>query len=87
MKNRDQKEAFVKEYLKIYKELQGIYQKPIATWLYGSRLSPIHEMANQLEEMSFPVFSDLEMAIKALGISSQYAMMKKGEKRWRRPHS
>ena len=63
---------FVENYLKIYKEFQG-YQKPIASWIYGPRLAYINEMARHLEDLGFPVFSDIEMAIKALGIASQYA--------------
>jgi len=69
---------FVENYLKIYKEFQG-YQKPIASWIYGPRLAYINEMARQLEDLGFPVFSDIEMAIKALGIASQYAKAKGGD--------
>jgi acyl-CoA synthetase (NDP forming) len=32
-----------------------------------------------MEDLGFPVFSDLEMAIKALGIAYQYSNQKKGE--------
>ncbi|MDI7261046.1 MAG: hypothetical protein QME90_14150 [Thermodesulfobacteriota bacterium] len=40
----------------------------------------VNETAYQLEDLGFPVFQDLEMAIKALGIASQYATNnKKGE--------
>lgn len=71
---------FMEGYLKIYRELKGNGQKPIATWIYGPRVPLINEMACQLEDMGFPVFLDLEMAIKALGIASQYATkQKKGE--------
>lgn len=64
---------FMGDYLKIYRELKRNGRKPIATWLYGPRLPFINEMAYQLEDLGFPVFLDLEMAIKALGIASQYA--------------
>ena len=67
----------VESYLKFYQEIQG-NQKPMASWIYGPRLSYIHEMARQLEELGFPVFSEIEMAIKALGIASQYAKAKGG---------
>jgi acyl-CoA synthetase (NDP forming) len=70
---------FTEGYLKIYRELKGHGQKPIATWLYGPRLPLINELSCQLEDLGFPVFLDLEMAIKALGIASQYATKQKEE--------
>jgi hypothetical protein len=33
-----------------------------------------------MEDLGFPVFSTIETSIKALGIASQYATRKKGEK-------
>ena len=73
-------EGFVEEYLKFYEGLQGNYQKTIATWIYGPSIPLIHHMAGRMEDLGFPVFSDLETAIKALGISCQYSSRKKGEK-------
>jgi acyl-CoA synthetase (NDP forming) len=70
---------FVEEYLKFFKELQGKYRKTIATWIYGPSIPLINEMSSGMEELGFPVFSDLEMAIKALGIAYQYAMRGKGK--------
>jgi acetyltransferase len=70
---------FVEEYLKFYKELQGNHQKTIATWIYGPSIPLINEMSSRMEDLGFPVFSDLEMAIKALGIAYQYSKWKKGE--------
>ncbi len=72
-------EEFVEEYLKFYGTLQGIYQKTIATWIYGPSIPLINEMSSRMEDLGFPVFSDLEMAIKALGIAYQYSKWKKGE--------
>jgi acyl-CoA synthetase (NDP forming) len=69
---------FTEEYLKIYRELQG-NRKPIASWIYGPRLPSINEMTCRLEELGFPVFSDIEMAIKALGMANQYAKTKGGD--------
>lgn len=63
---------FMEEYLKIYRGLQG-NRKPIASWVYGPRVPLVHEMVRQLEDLGFPVFSDIEMAIKALGVASRYA--------------
>ena len=72
-------EEFVEEYLKFYGTLQGNDQKTIATWIYGPSIPLIHEMSSRMEDLGFPVFSDLEMAIKALGIAYQYSNWKKGE--------
>lgn len=63
---------FMEEYLKIYRGLQG-NRKPIASWVYGPRVPLVHEIVRQLEDLGFPVFSDIEMAIKALGVASRYA--------------
>jgi acyl-CoA synthetase (NDP forming) len=72
-------EEFVEEYLKFYGEMQGNYQKTIATWVYGPSIPLVNELSSGLEDLGFPVFSDLEMAIKALGIAYQYSDRKKGE--------
>jgi acyl-CoA synthetase (NDP forming) len=72
-------EEFVEEYLKFYGTLQGNDQKTIATWIYGPSIPLIHEMSSRMEDLGFPVFSDLEIAIKALGIAYQYSNWKKGE--------
>ena len=72
-------EGFVEEYLKFYEGLQGNYQKTIATWIYGPSIPLINEMSSRMEDLGFPVFSDLEMAIKALGIAYQYSKQEKGE--------
>ncbi|OGP73761.1 MAG: hypothetical protein A2V86_01290 [Deltaproteobacteria bacterium RBG_16_49_23] len=69
---------FIEEYLKIYRELQG-NRVPVASWVYGPRLDSINEMSRRLEELGFPVFPDIEMAIKALGVASQYAKAKGGD--------
>jgi acyl-CoA synthetase (NDP forming) len=70
---------FVEEYLKFYGELGGSHQKTIATWIYGPSIPLINDMSGRMEDLGFPVFSDLETAIKALGIAYQYSNRKKGE--------
>ncbi|PIV21687.1 MAG: hypothetical protein COZ69_06180 [Deltaproteobacteria bacterium CG_4_8_14_3_um_filter_45_9] len=72
-------EDFVKEYVKFYKEMQGYDQKTIATWIYGPSIPLINALSSRMEDLGFPVFSDLEIAIKALGIAYQYSNRKKGE--------
>jgi acyl-CoA synthetase (NDP forming) len=71
-------EVFVENYLKFYERIKGSYQKTIATWIYGSRMPLINDMACRLEDLGFPVFTSPETAIKALGIAYQYAIWKKG---------
>jgi acyl-CoA synthetase (NDP forming) len=73
-------EDFVKEYLRFYEELQGKYQKTIATWIYGPSIPLLNEMSGRMEDLGFPVFSDPEMSIKALGIAYQYSNWRKGER-------
>jgi len=70
---------FVEEYLKFYGELGGSHQKTIATWIYGPSIPLVNDMSSRMEDLGFPVFSDLETAIKALGIAYQYSNRKKGE--------
>jgi len=70
---------FVEEYLKFYGELRGSHQKTIATWIYGPSIPLINDMSSRMEDLGFPVFSELETAIKALGIAYQYSNRKKGE--------
>jgi acetyltransferase len=72
-------EEFVEEYLKFYREWQRDDRKTIATWVYGPSIPLIHKLSSQMEDLGFPVFSDLEMAIKALGMAYQYSKQKKGE--------
>jgi len=73
-------EEFVEEYLNFYGEWQGNHQKTIATWIYGPSVPLINKLSGRMEDLGFPVFSDLEVAIKALGIAYQYSKWKKGEK-------
>jgi acyl-CoA synthetase (NDP forming) len=73
-------EEFVGEYLKFYGEWRGNHRKTIATWIYGPSVPLINKLSGRMEDLGYPVFSDLEMAIKALGIAYQYSKWKKGEK-------
>jgi acyl-CoA synthetase (NDP forming) len=69
------KKSIEEDYGKIFKELKG-HQKPIATWIYGSKLSVVDKITRSLEDLDFPVFPDPETAVKALGIASKYAITK-----------
>jgi acetyltransferase len=72
-------EEFVEEYLKFYRELPRNDQKTIATWVYDPSIPLINKLSSGLEDLGFPVFSELETAIKALGVAYQYSNWKKGE--------
>jgi acetyltransferase len=72
--------GFLEEYLKFYERLQRNDQKTIATWIYGPSDPLIQELSARMEDLGFPVFSEAETAIKALGISYQYSIQKKGER-------
>lgn len=69
---------FVEEYLRFYRELKEAHQKTIATWIYGPSIPLTHQLSRGLEDLGFPVFSDIETAIKALGIAYQYSIKKGG---------
>ena len=69
--------ASVEDYTKMYRGIHGIYQKPVAIWIFGPRLPIIYDMTYNLEDLGFPVFSELETAIKAIGVAYQYASWKK----------
>ncbi len=71
---------FVEEYSRFYEGLQGNGQKTIATWIYGPSTPLIKQLSARMEDLGFPVFSDIETAMKALGIAYQYSIRKKGEK-------
>jgi acyl-CoA synthetase (NDP forming) len=71
--------SFVEEYLKFYKKIKRKYQRTIATWIYGPSVPLVREMSSRMEDFGFPVFSDPETAMKALGIAYQYSIWKKGE--------
>ena len=47
--------------------------KPTTIWLYGTKMDKREKMARLVEEMGLPTYTDLETAIKALGIAVTYA--------------
>lgn len=65
-------------YLEAYEQLKTRHPKPTATWLYGPDTSMIAELAERLENLGFPVFSNLKTSIKALGLACKYANIRKG---------
>jgi acyl-CoA synthetase (NDP forming) len=64
--------------LKAYRQVKSPHTKPVATWLYGPDTGKVAELAEALEDLGFPVFSDLKTSIKALGLAYKYAQLKRG---------
>ena len=63
--------------LEAYGRLKTPHTKPVATWLYGPDTGKVTELAEALEDLGFPVFGDLEISIKALGLAYKYAHIKR----------
>ena len=63
-------------YLEAYRELKTGYPKPVATWIYGPNTRTVADLAESLEGLGFPVFTDLKTSIKALGLAYKYAQIK-----------
>ncbi|MEE4353228.1 MAG: CoA-binding protein [Desulfatiglans sp.] len=67
--------------LEAYERLRRTHQKPVATWIYGPEVSMARDLANQLEDMGYPVFSDSETAVKALGLAFHYSQFRESYER------
>jgi acyl-CoA synthetase (NDP forming) len=63
--------------LKAYEQLKICHTKPVATWLYGPDTGKVAELAKALENLGFPVFSNLKTSMKALGLAYKSAQLKK----------
>ncbi|NWG04437.1 MAG: CoA-binding protein [Syntrophaceae bacterium] len=67
---------FLEDYIKIFRNLRSVSQKPVVIWVYGPRQPNVYDLTCNLEDLGFPVFSALETAIKAIGLAYQYAIWK-----------
>jgi acetyltransferase len=47
--------------------------KPVTVWLYGTKLDVIRETSHHLEGLGLPTYTELETAIKALGMLADYS--------------
>lgn len=63
-------------YIEAYEEVKGRYSKPLVSWIYGPNRRLVAELTERLEDLEFPVFSDPETSIKAMGLALRYAQMK-----------
>jgi acyl-CoA synthetase (NDP forming) len=66
-------------YIKAYEEVKGHTQKPLVSWVYGPDKGLVRDMAGRLENLGFPVFSNPETAIKAMGLAFRYACTREGK--------
>ncbi len=67
----------IESYVKAYEEVKDRYQKPLVSWVYGPDKRLVRETSRRLEGLGFPVFSDPETSIKAMGLAFQYAQVKR----------
>jgi len=65
-------DRIVSSYLKAYERIKERIRKPIATWIYGPNSEVAADLAQQIEEMGFPVFNSPEKCIRALGLAWAY---------------
>jgi acyl-CoA synthetase (NDP forming) len=68
-------------YVKAYEELKGHTQKPLISWVYGPDKGLVRDIAERLEDLGFPVFSNPETAIRAMGLAFRYTRITGGDKR------
>ncbi|HEX59747.1 MAG TPA: CoA-binding protein [Methanomicrobia archaeon] len=62
-------------YVELFNELKEKASKPIAIWIYGTKVTAVHELSRELEKLDFPVFLDFETAVRALGMLCEYSRL------------
>jgi acetate---CoA ligase (ADP-forming) len=75
----DAKGNNTKAYVEGYEALKENLHKPVVTWVYGPNIAMTRDVAARLESLGFPVFSEPERCIKALGLAYRYANNKGGK--------
>ena len=64
--------------LKMFDRLMHSVAKPVTIWVYGTKSNMMAELSHKLEIIGLPTYSDLEIAVKALGAAVYYARIKSG---------
>ena len=59
--------------VEVFSQLKKRISKPITVWLYSQSLTAIAEATRELDDLGFPVYSEWETAVKALGVAFQYS--------------
>jgi len=60
----------------MFERLRKHVSKPVTIWFYGPDSSLMEELSRQLETLGFPTYSELETAVKALGVAAEYSRVK-----------
>ena len=74
----DAKGNNTKAYVEGYEALKENARKPVVTWVYGPSINMTRDVTNRLELLGFPVFSEPERCIKALGLAYRFASGNRG---------
>jgi len=61
-----------KAYVEGYEALKKNARKPVVTWVYGPNINMARDVTKRLESLGFPVFTEPERCIKALGLAYRY---------------
>lgn len=69
----DAKGNNTKAYVEGYEALKENARKPVVTWVYGPNINMTWDVTKRLEALGFPVFSEPERCIKALGLAHRFA--------------
>jgi len=64
--------------IEMFDRLQKRVSKPMTVWFYGTKLSLVEEVSQQLEWLGVPTYTDQETAVKALGALVRYSRFKSG---------
>ena len=59
-----------------FRRLRHRVSKPIVVWIYSTKLAVAQELRRELETLGLPTYSNLETAVKALGVAAEYAQVK-----------
>ncbi len=59
--------------VELLERLTQSISKPVTIWLYGTQLSMLEETSRLLEARGLPTFTELETAVKALGMLAEYS--------------
>lgn len=66
----------VPEITEMFYRLKQQFSKPMTIWIYGTNLAVAEELSRELEAIGLPTYSNLETAIKALGVAAKYAQIR-----------
>ena len=62
--------------IEIFRDAKDRLSKPIAIWDFGLDMPHTNEQSQRLEDIDIPVYSEVEDAVKALGIAYRYSQIR-----------